>query len=322
VARVVDPPDQLWSLQIVLETIPHIVWIADADGRAEYFNRKGVAFTGLQSDETSGWGWLTIVHPDDAERARSRWKHAQHTATSMAVDYRVRRADGEYRWVSSLAEPIVDAAGAVIRWVGTWSDIQAERELQERLRDTAAAAAESVALVSALESMAPVGFGFVDRDFRVTQIHDEIARLHGLVPQAAVGRRVEELVPEDWPRLEPVYRRVLDGGERVTNVEVVKTNVHGDTRQWLLTYYLVRAGDDIAGLGFVGIDITSWRRADVLRAAVTESMVEGLYALDPGGRLTFMNPAASRMLGWPEDELRGHDMDATFFPHGNATFMA
>jgi PAS domain-containing protein len=102
----------------------------------------------------------------------------------------------------------------------------------------------------------------------------------------------------------------------------VKTNVHGDTRQWLLTYYLVRAGDDIAGLGFVGIDITSWRRADVLRAAVTESMVEGLYALDPGGRLTFMNPAASRMLGWPEDELRGHDMDATFFPHGNATFMA
>ena len=123
---------------------------------------------------------------------------------------------------------------------------------------------------------------------------------------------VSELVPDLWPQLENVYRRVL-AGETVSNVDVSKPSAADPhrMRHWLASYYPVRIDGEIIGVGNVVVDITERKEAEEFRAVVMDNMAEGLYALDADGLVTYMNPAAASMLGWTEDELRGKPMHAT-----------
>src|SRR5579864_9033271 len=57
------------DLELIAESIPHIVWMAGPDGATEYFNRRGTEYTGLPADANYDWAWVQLVHPDDAERA-------------------------------------------------------------------------------------------------------------------------------------------------------------------------------------------------------------------------------------------------------------
>jgi PAS domain S-box-containing protein len=91
----------------------------------------------------------------------------------------------------------------------------------------------------------------------------------------------------------------------------------------LATYYAVRVDDATVGVGFVGLDVTSTKQSEALRAAVTAHMAEGLYAMDRGGQLTFMNEAACRMLGWSEAELLGREMhEIVHFQHADGSPFA
>ena len=81
-------------------------------------------------------------------------------------------------------------------------------------------------------------------------------------------------------------------------------------RHWLASYYPVIIDEEVIGVGVVVVDITDRKEAEYFRSAVMDTMVEGLYTVDGEGRLTFMNAAASRILGWTEEELRGKDMHA------------
>ena len=76
-----------------------------------------------------------------------------------------------------------------------------------------------VALLQTLESKAPVGFGYVDRSFRIVHVNEMLASMNGLTVADHVGRRIAEVIPEFWPQLGPVYQRVLDSGEPVLNVD-------------------------------------------------------------------------------------------------------
>jgi PAS domain S-box-containing protein len=129
------------------------------------------------------------------------------------------------------------------------------------------------------------------------------------------------MVPDLWAQMEHVYRRVLETGEPATNIEIERQR-HGepDFRHWLASYYPVRVDGDVLGVGIIVTDITERQEAEHFRAAVMDTMVEGLYALDDQGRLTFMNSAASKLLGWSEEELRGKPMHAAIhFQHADGS---
>ncbi|MGZ6966030.1 MAG: PAS domain-containing protein, partial [Acidimicrobiia bacterium] len=61
------------AFELVAESIPHMVWVAASDGSTEYFNQQGRDYTGLTVEQTSGWGWLSVVHPGDVQRTREAW---------------------------------------------------------------------------------------------------------------------------------------------------------------------------------------------------------------------------------------------------------
>ena len=172
-----------------------------------------------------------------------------------------------------------------------------------------------------LERAAPVGFAFVDRDCRIIRINEKLAEVKPAAPHEHIGRTVAEMVPDVWAQMEHVYRRVLETGDPETNIEVER-QTHGerDFQHWLASYYPVLVDGDVLGLGVIVTDITERQEAEHFRSAVMDTMVEGLYALDDQGRVTFMNSAASKLLGWSEHELRGKSMhEAIHFQHADGS---
>jgi PAS domain S-box-containing protein len=172
---------------------------------------------------------------------------------------------------------------------------------------------QTLSLLETLQSSAPVGFGFVDRDFRYIRVNQKLAAINGYSVAEHIGRTVAEVVPDLWPNIEPLYRRVLDSGESLVNIEMTgETGAEpGRIHYWAATFYPVHSDDRVIGIGVLVIDITERKRAEEFRSVVMDNMAEGLFALDADGRLMYMNRAASAMLGWTDDELRGKPMHET-----------
>jgi PAS domain S-box-containing protein len=180
--------------------------------------------------------------------------------------------------------------------------------LQADLREVEREAAESLTLLETLQSTAPIGFGFVDREFRFVRVNDTLAALNGRPAKSHLGRSVAEVVPDLWPQIEPAYRQVLDSGQAVVNQELEGPShaaATGEIGFWLVSFYPVRVDARIIGIGIVVVDVTALKQAEDFRSVVMENMAEGLFAVDHDGRVSFMNSAASKMLGWNENELRG-----------------
>jgi len=298
--------------EMIAESIPHIVWTASPEGATTYFNRQGTDYTGCPRETNYEWNWVTLVHPDDVERAARAWQHATRTGTDYLLEYRIRRFDGVFRWHSCRGLPHRNALGGIDLWIGTATDIEDQKQLELALRRAEREATEAVTLLESIEAATPVGFTLVDRDLRVVRINQTLADIEGRSVCECIGLTVAELVPDLWPQLENVYRRVLEG-ETVSGVDVSRPSAADPhrLRHWLAGYYPVRINGEIIGVGHVVVDITERKEAEEFRAVVMGNMAEGLYALDADGLVTYMNPAASLMLGWTEDELRGKPLHAT-----------
>ena len=187
-----------------------------------------------------------------------------------------------------------------------------QRQLHEALVDAQRETAESLSLLEALQSTSPVGFGFVDREFRWQRMNETLAAYHGGPIEKQLGRSVAETAPDLWSQLEPMYRQVLETGEPVINVQVQGQvrSAPGVIGSWLSSYYPVVLDNRVIGVGLVVVDITDRQQAEDFRSVVMENMAEGLVVADRDGCLTFMNASASRMTGWSDEELRGRSLHA------------
>jgi PAS domain S-box-containing protein len=127
------------------EALPQLVWSATPDGACDYFSRQWTEHTGVPEEALLGWRWLSVLHPDDRERTRALWLESVAGRGPYDVEYRVRRADGVYRWFKARGTPIRESEGAICKWFGTCTDISDGKRLEEELRQ-AKEAAESANL--------------------------------------------------------------------------------------------------------------------------------------------------------------------------------
>ncbi|WP_192799885.1 sensor histidine kinase [Brucella anthropi] len=117
---------------LLAESIPQIIWSADADGRHDYFNGRWTEFTGIAPENIQPTTWQELVHPDDRDRVAETWQECLKTGKTYDIDYRFRYHDGSYRWLWVVALPLRNADGEIIRWYGTSSDIDAPKQLEEQ----------------------------------------------------------------------------------------------------------------------------------------------------------------------------------------------
>jgi PAS domain S-box-containing protein len=255
---------------------------------------------------------MMLVHPDDRERARLGWEHATKSGTPFTVDCRIRRFDGVFRWHRFRALPIRAAGAEVTSWIGTGTDIEDEIQLEMSLRSSEEQAIRTLTILQQIQSAAPWGFCFVDRDFRVLRINESLARIAGIPIEEHVGRTVAEIVPALWTQVRGAYRRAEVSAPAAQRPE--------RTLHWLTSYYPVRVDGEIIGVSNLIVDITERKEDEQFRTAVLDNMAEGLYTLDGDGRVEYLNGAASKMLGWTEAELRGKSMhEAIHFQRADGT---
>jgi PAS domain S-box-containing protein len=123
----------------IANLVPQMVWSTLPDGYHDYYNQRWYDFTGMPEGSTDGEAWSGMFHPDDQPRAWSRWRHSLATGEPYEVEYRLRDRDGEYQWVLGRALPVRDADGAIVRWMGTCTEIHELKRVQQALEATQAA---------------------------------------------------------------------------------------------------------------------------------------------------------------------------------------
>ena len=208
--------------------------------------------------------YIAHVHPDDRAMVAESFDRALAGGEAYAVDVRVVWPDGSTHWLFTRGRFLMDDEGTPLRVAGMVTDITDRKLVEiaaaEQKAAAARALAETVALLETLLKSAPVGFAFVDRDFRFVRINDALAEMNGLPASEHLGRRVSEIVPQLWPRLATSYQRVLRTGEAVRGVKITgETNAEpGVQRHWVVSYFPVQIedGGQVIGVGVVANEVT------------------------------------------------------------------
>ena len=119
----------------MMETIPQMAWTVTVDAEANYFNQRWYDYTGLDFKKTKAHGWYQVIHPDDLQQALEKSSLILDGPIIGGGEMRYKRADGKYRWHLISMLPIKNEHGEVQLWMGTATDIQGLKELQQQKDD-------------------------------------------------------------------------------------------------------------------------------------------------------------------------------------------
>jgi PAS domain S-box-containing protein len=289
------------------------------DGRVVFWNAAAERLYGYGADEMLGSDIALLIPPDRPQELSELLAQVGNGETVRNLQTERLRKDGARIPVSITVSPVLADDGTVIGGSTIAHDLTRHLFQVAELQSTQRHVAEAQATLKTLQESAPVGFGFMDREFRITHLNEMLASVNGSTVADQLGKTVAEVVPEIWPQIEPVYRRVLDRDEPVLNVETSGETAAdpGRTHHWLASYYPVHLGNEIIGVGVVAVDITERRQAEEFHSNVMNNMAEGLISVDTEGRLTSMNAAATKMLGWTAEDLRGRLVSEVILARGD-----
>jgi PAS domain S-box-containing protein len=116
------------------ETVPDVLFTLRPDGWCDYVNRRAHELFGVEPRSLEGYMWARIVHPDDVDAATALLMRSVRSGAPMTQEFRVRVADGSYRWLVSRMNPIRDPGGQILRWLGTAVDIDEQKRAQDALQ--------------------------------------------------------------------------------------------------------------------------------------------------------------------------------------------
>lgn len=282
-------------LRALADAMPHIVWVANAAGRLEYFNARRHRYCGVAQSAEGGWSYLEMIHPEDQSRTIEAWEAARREGRTYSFEHRLHSADGTWRWHVSRAEPERDPSGAVVRWYGAATDIhdlkQAEEELRALNETLEGRVEEALAQRKLLADIVDCTDAFVvavDPEYRVIAINaaaQNTARAFGGV-EVAIGDNLLEAFagrPEIHDLSRRLWGRAL-AGENFS--ETVPVNANGRTRWVEMRFSAMRdQAGAIEGVYVFGYDITQ-RMRDEERLAETESRLRQAQKLEALGQLT------------------------------------
>ena len=178
------------KFDVLTDAMPQMVWSTLPDGFHDYYNAQWYAFTGVPYGSTDGEGWNGMFHPEDQDRAWARWQHSLKTGEPYEIEYRLRHHSGEYLWTLGRALPVRDKTGAIVRWIGTCTDIneakqqaaQTEllsRELSHRIKNIFAVISGLIRISGRrFAELEPVVGDLTERVAALGRAH-EFARPHG-----------------------------------------------------------------------------------------------------------------------------------------------
>lgn len=220
--------------RFLADSIPQIVWTANAKGSIDYINKHGFDYAGMNYEHSMGWGWLAILHPHDYIKTLNRWRHSLMSGEPYELEYRLLRKDGEYRWHLSRALPMKDANGKIVKWFGTATEIHDQKLTLEYL----AKVKEDIEKMNEQLSLNNAELNKINQDldnFVYTASHDlkaPVANIDGLLEMLDVSLH-EKLIRDD--EIENIVHLIKGSIERfqrtikeLTDIGKIQKNIHED----------------------------------------------------------------------------------------------
>src|SRR5580704_6182606 len=121
----------------MIDSIPSLIHTARPDGYLDYFNQRWLQYAGLPIEDLLGWKWTAVIHPEDIEAIQEKWHFSLSSGEPFLHEARVRRADGEYRWMLHHKVAARDEFGQIVKWYGSSIDIEDRKQAEEQVRRNA-----------------------------------------------------------------------------------------------------------------------------------------------------------------------------------------
>ncbi|MBK7461932.1 MAG: EAL domain-containing protein [Betaproteobacteria bacterium] len=162
----------------ILEHFPTLIWRAGLDGQCNYFNATWLEFTGRSLEQEKGEGWAEGVHADDRERCITTYQADFLARRPFAMEYRLRRHDGEYRWILDIGHPFINLAGEFAGYLGACFDVTERHE-----------SAEQLGLIASVFSHAREGIIITDPKDIIVDVNQAFTEITGYSRDEVIGRK-------------------------------------------------------------------------------------------------------------------------------------
>ncbi len=306
--------EALEQFRALAECMPSLVRFAWDDGRPAWYNGRFLEFSGLSYRELERRGWRELIHPEDRDNAgpagvRQPWE----------AEVRMRRHDGEYRWMMVRTARVFDARGGVIGFVGIAADIH-----ERRMAEAAAAAAH--AHLDAIWQSSPVGLAIMDSDYRWVRVNEHMVTMSGVPAEQWIGKRPYEVLERVRDHVNEFREELERTGEAILRRER-SFEVDGETFYRLDSWIPMRSGSgELTGIAVVCEDITPEKRTQTAaeRAvreldAIFEAVPVGLGMYDQDMNWKRFNAEMERMSRTPASQVVGKKA-GTAIPRTRARF--
>jgi two-component system NtrC family sensor kinase len=228
----------------LLEVSPALIWRASPEGILDFFNKNWLSFTGRTLQQQIGDGWTDSIHPDDVDGLRRHLRDYVSSRVPFEIEYRLRRHDGEYRWIQNFGRPFHDDQGAFAGHIGYCFDKTERYETEEVLRKLSRAVEQSKTAVV-----------ITDTDGRVEYANPSFTEMTGFSLDEVIGRNprkdtgadvVSDIFGDSWETVQNggewrgELRNRKENGEPYWEFATVSPITNADD---VITHYLVEKED-------------------------------------------------------------------------------
>jgi len=314
------------GLRQAADSMPQLTWTCTAEGACDYLSPQWIRYTGGNEAEQLGYGWLEQVHPTDRARVTSEWNARAKTFGDFHMEFRIRRGDGVYRWFRTLAVPLRDETGRVVKWFGSNTDIDDLKQTEEALR-------ESEERLRLATEHAEIGFWDVDTVNELLIWPPRVKAMFGISPDVPVSMQdfYAGLHPKDRAAVTAAYATAADPERRALyDVEYRTVGKEDGQIRWVAAKgrgVFSAAGRCIRMIG-TAIDITRRKETEARLAesearfrAMAETVPDILWVADEAGSNEYASPSLARYTGLSQEQLRGSGWVDAMHPEDGAGFL-